>query len=331
MEKQDTTIRDRAIRWYASEAGPILFVKEHQDDFYLTNNDSHTQRAPEDQENRQCQYAKVQFSFRVTDMKRTCNDHTSIKVVAGKNKFLKVLCFQKETTQYLLPHQVRLAKQGPKFDVDNWLLVNSLPDEYFACKSFVQDSYIRNHTLTPDWHLTMSVFVADKTIARKGIPNPIELLFLGGLLNIFQKTFYDEYCKYFDINQATKHVSDVVFGWADINPDALKRIEELAVGEAIKLASRLAKNELALESVGCRFDRGFYPGKKNGKHDDGIGWSEVCKQVRRKSKDMLAANEQARELVLQWNAEPRETMGDVEMMGEFLNDLGIGDLVSLFL
>jgi hypothetical protein len=175
----------------------------------------------------------------------------------------------------------------------------------------------------------MSVFVADKTIARKGIPNPIELLFLGGLLNIFQKTFYDEYCKYFHINQATTHVSDVVFGWADINPDALKRIEELAVGEALKLASRLAENELALD--GCRFDRGFYPGKKNGRDDDGIGWSEVCKRVRRKSKDMLAANERARELVLQSNAEPRETMGDVEMMGEFLDELGIGDLVSLFL
>lgn len=235
--------------------------------------------------------------------------------------YLKILCLQKETVQLLMPHQENLAR-GPKFELSEWLLLKELPAKFDAVRTFVHNSCLKNHTLTRDWYLTMSIFVTDdNSVTKRGnlykhIPpgeDLFELLFLGGILNIFQTVFYDEWRGRRGYGD-TKPVSCVLFDWANVDPSEIHIAEKSAVEKTFELARRLEEDE---SYKGCKFGDGFFPtGRKGGKN---VGWTEVCRQVAKKT-DAAAAAIKATE-------GPVDNLGDLDelVMDEEL--CGVDELV----
>jgi hypothetical protein len=252
--------------------------------------------------------------------------------------YLKVLCFQKKTVQLLLPHQEKLVR-GPKFELDEWVLLKKIPAEFDAVRTFVHNSCLKNHTLTRDWYLTMSIFVIDDNsvtkrgrlyIAGEEVCELYELLYLGGILNIFQAVFYAEWCNYKGYGN-TKPVLDVLFEWSNAHLGEICLVEERAVTKTFDIARHLQKDE---SYGGYNFSDGFFPTGKKGVGSKGDGWEEVCKQVARKTEDAAAAATAAAAAALEGQLDGLvDGPEDDGLVDELFLDEDLGDnatLVSLF-
>lgn len=236
-------------------------------------------------------FLKAQSSYRVVAAR---DSNQSFSIVTTGTVYLKVLCFQKRTVQLLLPHQEKIER-GPKFDLDGWLLLKKIPDEFGAVRTFVHNSCLKNHTLTRDWYLTMSIFVIDdNSVTKRGklymggeeVHEVYELLYLGGILNIFQTAFYDEWCAYKGYGN-DKPDLDVLFAeWSNAHLDEIFLVEERAVEKTFEVAGCLRKDE---GYGGYNFSQGFSPTGKKRVGEKGVGWEEVCEQVTRKTEEAVAA------------------------------------------
>lgn len=301
MELMD--IKDRLITTTVNGRGELIFVlknlsRKNGQRLIVANKDGG-------------KFCKAQTSYRIAAVKDSLR---SINIITTGSMYLKILCLQKETVQLLLPHQENLAR-GPKFELSEWLLLKELPAKFDAVRTFVHNSCLKNHTLTRDWYLTMSIFVTDdNSVTKRGnlykhIPGEdlYELLFLGGILNIFQTVFYDEWRGRRGYGD-TEPVSYVLFDWANVDPSEIRIVEKSAVKKTFE------------SYKGCKFRDGFFPtGKKGGK---GVGWTEVCRQVAKKT-DAAAAAITATE-------GPADYLGDLDELGlgdELcgVDDLGLGE------
>ena len=305
-----TDIEDRLMTTTVNGKGELIFVLKN-----LYRKDGQRLTVA----NKDGDFCKVQTSFRIAAVK----DHLrSINIITSGSMYLKILCLQKETVQLLLPHQENLAR-GPKFELSEWLLLKELPAEFDAVRTFVHNSCLKNHTLTRDWYLTMSIFVTDdNSVTKRGnlfkhVPGEdlYELLFLGGILNIFQKVFCDEWRARKGYGD-TEPVSNVLFGWANVDPSEISIVEKSVVKKTFDFARRLEEDE---SYMGCKFRDGFYPtGKKGSKS---VGWTEVCRQVAKKTEAAAAAAITATE-------GPADYLGDLDALG-LSDDLGDLDALGL--
>lgn len=271
------------------------------------------------------EFLKVQTSYRRAAVKPSLR---SINIITTGSLYLKILCLQKKTVQLLLPHQENL----PKFKLSEWPLLKKLPAKFDAVRTFViEGSCLENHTLTSDWYLTMSIFVTDdNSITKRGnlykhIPGGdpgeddlSELLFLGGILNIFQTVFYEGWCDHRGYG-ATKPVPDVLFDWANADPSEVRNVEEIAVEKTFEVARCLEKGQ---RYKGCKFGDGFFPNGKKG--DRGVDWTEVCRRVANKTAAAAAAA-----AAIAATEGPVDDVDDLDEV-DLTDDLsGVGELDSL--
>ena len=309
MELMDIKIRDRdRLITPTVNNGELIFV--------LKNLSRRNGQSPIVANKDGREFLKAQTSYR----RAVKGSSKSINIITTGSMYLKILCLQKKTVQLLLPHQEKLAR-GPKFELGEWLLLKELPAKFGAVRTFVHNSCLKYHTLTRDWYLTMSIFVLDdNSITKRGnlykhIPGEddlYELLFLGGILNIFQTVFYDEWCDHRGYHGDTKLVSHVLFDWANADPSEIRSVEERAIEKTFEFAHCLEENE---SYKGCNFRDGFFPTGKKGKGDKGVGWREVCKQVAKKTAAAAAA------------AAITATEGPADDVGD-LDEVCLGDKLS---
>lgn len=107
-------------------------------------------------------------------------------------------------------------------------------------------------------------------------------MYLGGILNIFQTVFYEEWRDHKDYGN-TKPVSDVLFDWGNADPSEICLVEKRAVEKTFEFARRLQEDE---SYGGCKFSDGFFPtGKK--------GWAKVT--VGKKSVDRWLKKQKTRQ------------------------------------
>jgi len=270
-------IKDRLIVKTADGKGGSMFVLKN-----LSRDDGQRVIVA----NKDGDVLKAQTSYRVAAAK---DSKQSINIITTGSVYLKILCLQKKTVQLLLPHQEKLGR-GPKFELNEWMLLKEIPVEFDAVRTFVHNSCLKNHTLTRDWYLTMSIFVTDdNSVTKRGKlytagKELFELMYLGGILNIFQTVFYEEWRDHKDYGN-TKPVSDVLFDWGNADPSEICLVEKRAVEKTFEFARRLQEDE---SYGGCKFSDGFFPTGKKGV-GKGDGWKEVCRQVAKKTKDAAAA------------------------------------------